>query len=380
MSGGQAKSGKRGDRAERDRIYGHPLPVVLAPSLSRHILGIRIFRSSGRIEQPRADGVFDQTTISVCVFRPDHIRLLWERGFFGKGSLSRSEPTWLTRMTSAAGPGGPRAAEVVTAKRRQQRKQFKADRARAMTEATKDAETAFSEGRGDNLPAPNEVSRVLNSQAREFSAESLPAESSETIPQIETIEDLEFLQLTLEEAFFLAWSLDVLRVTDSSTQTVMSLPRLWQTAQAAHSLLGLDATPRADNPFLIRYAVYHHFRSLGWVVRSGIKFCTDYLLYNRGPVFTHAEFAVIVCPVYENEEDRLSSPFFLDNATPMQWAALSTIGRVNAQVHKTVILAYVTIPSLHNDAADLLLSPRCLERYSVREVVLRRWVPARLRD
>lgn len=46
---------------------------------------------------------------------------------------------------------------------------------------------------------------------------------------------------------------------------------------------------RFDNPFLINYVVYHHYRSLGWVVKGGIKFCVDYLLYKRGPVFQHAE-------------------------------------------------------------------------------------------
>ena len=46
---------------------------------------------------------------------------------------------------------------------------------------------------------------------------------------------------------------------------------------------------RFDNPFIINYAVYHHYRSLGWVVKGGTKFCVDYLLYKRGPVFQHAE-------------------------------------------------------------------------------------------
>lgn len=46
---------------------------------------------------------------------------------------------------------------------------------------------------------------------------------------------------------------------------------------------------RADNPFLLNYVAYHHFRSLGWVVKSGIKFCADFLLYKRGPAFSHAE-------------------------------------------------------------------------------------------
>lgn len=46
---------------------------------------------------------------------------------------------------------------------------------------------------------------------------------------------------------------------------------------------------RTDNPFLINYVFHHHYRSLGWVVKNGIKFCVDYLLYKRGPVFHHAE-------------------------------------------------------------------------------------------
>jgi len=33
----------------------------------------------------------------------------------------------------------------------------------------------------------------------------------------------------------------------------------------------------------------HHYRSLGWVVKNGVKFSVDYLLYKRGPVFHHAE-------------------------------------------------------------------------------------------
>lgn len=44
-----------------------------------------------------------------------------------------------------------------------------------------------------------------------------------------------------------------------------------------------------DNPFILHYAALHHYRSLGWVIKSGVKFCADYLLYKRGPVFSHAE-------------------------------------------------------------------------------------------
>lgn len=55
------------------------------------------------------------------------------------------------------------------------------------------------------------------------------------------------------------------------------------------SLLTSPLDCRPDNPFLVSYAAYHHYRSLGWVVKTGIKFCCDWLLYKKGLVFSHAE-------------------------------------------------------------------------------------------
>jgi tRNA-splicing endonuclease subunit Sen2 len=120
------------------------------------------------------------------------------------------------------------------------------------------------------------------------------------------LEDVEHLQLTLQEAFFLLWNLNCLSVLDPQTvcsvhslretiptpskQKTMSLHNIWITFQKAH-LPPVPSQPlQFDNPFLVNYVVYHHYRSLGWVVKGGIKFCVDYLLYKRGPVFTHAEY------------------------------------------------------------------------------------------
>jgi tRNA-splicing endonuclease subunit Sen2 len=73
----------------------------------------------------------------------------------------------------------------------------------------------------------------------------------------------------------------------------MTLQQIWNAFQNAHSyplLPPISPSPnRFDNPFLVNYVVYHHYRSLGWVIKGGIKFCVDYLLYKRGPVFHHAE-------------------------------------------------------------------------------------------
>lgn len=75
----------------------------------------------------------------------------------------------------------------------------------------------------------------------------------------------------------------------------MTLQQIWIAFQKAElpPKIPIPLNPseslQFDNPFLINYVVYHHYRSLGWVVKGGIKFCVDYLLYKRGPVFTHAE-------------------------------------------------------------------------------------------
>lgn len=47
---------------------------------------------------------------------------------------------------------------------------------------------------------------------------------------------------------------------------------------------------------------------------------------------------------------------------------------------QTLILVYVTIPAKSRLSLDVLLSPACLAHYSVREVILRRFIPARMRD
>lgn len=47
---------------------------------------------------------------------------------------------------------------------------------------------------------------------------------------------------------------------------------------------------------------------------------------------------------------------------------------------QTLILAYVTIPAMKRVGVEVLGSPACFERYSIREIALRRFIPARMRD
>ncbi|EPQ56395.1 hypothetical protein GLOTRDRAFT_105309 [Gloeophyllum trabeum ATCC 11539] len=386
-------------RNDNNRIYANPLPLVFSPEeknvwSSHKVLGLFGLAGS-RIQNPHCEGVFDAHTRSVWVTNSDYSTTLWRRGFFGKGTLSRSEPSWLARQINARQNAEKNmVSEQVTAKRRAERKQFKLDRARAIAQAAAAAEAAFAEGR---ILTVEETGIVIPSAAtwkpsRPASPPPPAPEPSTPTTQKDPPEDediipenMEHLQLTLQEAFFLAWTLDCLMIVDPDTHAAMSLQQIWQTFQLVHFPLYFSASQelsnlRFDNPFLINYVVYHHYRSLGWVVRSGIKFCVDYLLYKRGPVFHHAEFAIVVCPVYEDEQDRETCPFDLQNVDPFSWTWLSTVNRVNSQVQKTLVLTYVTIPSRSRCHSVLLASPACLQFFTVREVVLRRFIPARMRD
>ncbi|KAJ7623450.1 hypothetical protein FB45DRAFT_752187 [Roridomyces roridus] len=382
-----------GRRNDNNRIYNCPLPIVFwypPPTRVRSLLGL-LGLTLTKVETLQCHGVFDEATRSVWVSSKTDSTILWRRGFFGKGDLSRSEPSWLARQINSRRSGGNRlTAEEMTAKRRAERKQFKIDRAKAIAAVAAEAEAVFeSEGRVvvPALSGPSIPSAATWKPAPAPEPPETPVTpQEEEVPQEdeEPPEDLEHLQLTLPEAFFLLWNFDCLTVTDPHTDELMTIQQIWIAFQTAQLTPPLPTSPKPplqfDNPFLINYIVYHHYRSLGWVVRGGIKFCVDYMLYKRGPVFNHAEFSVVVCPVYEDPADQELSVVDIHNSAAFPWSWLSTINRVNTQVFKTLILAYVTIPARSRVSLEVLNSPACLQYYSIREVTVRRFIPARMRD
>ena len=106
--GGAQKGGAR--RHEVNKIYANPLPLLFIeppPSRVRSILGL-LGLSLTQVENPHCEGVFDPVTRSVWVSNHEHSMVLWRRGFFGKGDLSRSEPSWLARQINIRKSGGKR--------------------------------------------------------------------------------------------------------------------------------------------------------------------------------------------------------------------------------------------------------------------------------
>lgn len=113
-------------------------------------------------------------------------------------------------------------AEEVREKRRAERKQFKMDRAAAIAKAAAEAEAAFAEGR-EAAPAVIPSGATWKPQGSNQTADLLEeppeggGDDDGADEGLEPLEDVEHLQLTLQEAFFLIWNLGCLIVLDPHT-------------------------------------------------------------------------------------------------------------------------------------------------------------------
>jgi tRNA splicing endonuclease len=205
----------------------------------------------------------------------------------------------------------------------------------------------------------------------------------------------EYLQLSLEEAFFLVYALGSLTI-ESADGVPMDTEQCWQ------------AFRRAQPTFSSSYAVYHHLRSAGWVPKTGLKFGVEFLAYRRGPVFFHSSYSVMVRtvdavtlqpvqpiqPVGPTDGDGNGANGNRDGeARPlrpehrpehphqhhrgMRWSELSCVNRLSSQVAKELMICNVLVPPLM--ARTEWASPRCLAKLTVQHVLMRRWLPEKSR-
>ncbi|KAI9877376.1 MAG: hypothetical protein M1830_004062 [Pleopsidium flavum] len=463
----------RGSRPNYNQIHALPIPLTtypfppLIPHNPLSLLQIAYIYISQVLRPPcshpstRYTAYISPETLSIHVTDSEATRALWRMGFFGKGSLSRSEPSWLDREMRRRGLLAGETSEEVTSRRRDERKEFKKERARKEREAIdeklrqegkvdpdangapvvnghvvnavnghlsglipehEDTESRIGQGDLDHKSAkPTEILTDGNSSPlSEIAKEKKPTQCMKAVrfsPPIEAnemresstvnttaevltsgieeakeIQNQEHLQLTFEESFFLVYGLGVLNVIDQGTNTLVPITGLLSLFRRnSYSPPCSPSSVKPDDPFLVSYVTYHHFRSLGWVVRPGVKFAIDYLLYNRGPVFSHAEFAVMIIPSY-------SHPYW--TATPARreetqkkeskgWWWLHCVNRVQSQVRKSLILAYIEVPPPEDERTNTGSDPpvndvaevgRSLKQYKIREVSLKRWIPNRSRD
>ncbi|RIA96438.1 hypothetical protein C1645_815303 [Glomus cerebriforme] len=325
--------------------YTVPLPLLLSPSLLSRFLSyftpFTIFSSTRKIK-----GKYDEKAQAVIISNREDMEKLWKEGFFGKGSLSRSEPTWFWRNSNknkGEGKGKQKlAAEQVTEQRRLVRKRNKKGRVQNV---------------GNVQQVVREEAEIVRMQEKERDEQTI----EQTLTQEEEnvlLEDIEKLILTTQEAFFLCYGLGILDIYDSQ-DCLLSVEESWKSFQIT------------SNGFIMKYVVYHYFRSLGWVVRCGMKFGVDYVLYEKGPVFKHAEYAVIILPVHISQNSDNDVDF--RNNCMASWSWMMNLNRVCVQ---SLVLCYVIIPP------SIITSPtitECIKEYKVQQVLIKRCIPSKLK-
>ncbi|KAK7516875.1 tRNA-splicing endonuclease subunit SEN2 [Phyllosticta citriasiana] len=398
---------RRPKRPNYAQIHERPLPIVTYPlpafvphnplSLLRvaYLMVSQYFFPPPSHPPKRHVAYLSRDTRSVHVTDWKSVRALWEQGFFGKGSLSRSEPTWLDREKNRRGTSGQLLAEDYTQKRRQERRDFKNERARKEREAIE--EQLRKEGKLVDEPAVlassnTHVAGAASMNGYDPQPEAASATVSDNAPTLErsnaqdaliqsvpedSLQNEEHLQLALEEAFFLTYGLGVLDIVDLKTNESIDTQDFFRLCRSLSYFPPADtADLRPDDSFLLKYVVYHHFRSRGWVVRDGVKFSVDFMIYNRGPAFSHAEFAVQIIPSYSHSYwDDKKKP------EPNPWWWLYCASRVQSNVLKTLVMVYVEVPPpLEDDAGNERDIGALLKRFKVREFVLKRWVANRMRN
>ncbi|XP_039653269.1 tRNA-splicing endonuclease subunit Sen2 [Perca fluviatilis] len=167
----------------------------------------------------------------------------------------------------------------------------------------------------------------------------------------------EYLQLSLEEAFFLVYSLGCLSVY--LNQEPLSVIQLWRKFRSL----------RPD--FVCSFSAYQHCRSRGWVPKGGggAKYGVDLMLYRKGPPFYHASYSVVV--------ERADDAFRGSPLRPFSWRSLAALSRITSNVSKELMLCYIIFPADQSEAE--LDSPACLSRLKVQEVIVSRWVSSKER-
>ncbi|KAK3923974.1 tRNA-splicing endonuclease subunit Sen2 [Frankliniella fusca] len=303
---------------------GKPLPVLVESEtgIPAHLAVWKSF--SGR---------FNGDCVEVS--NAEDISSLYNMGFFGKGSLSR---------------GCPRSARKANHPEIIRERQWK-----RRCEWSKKSQADENKDNQDGLTSQDspQVIVIADTETEEenFISQLQPRLENDcgTHPEI--------LNLLLEEALFLSYGLGCLYIFDVSGQKVLNHDEFWA--------LCLEV----DTRFIERYVTYHHFRSKGWVVKSGLKFAGDFLIYKDGPGFYHASYVVITKVLFgENSIESGST------GKQMNWVSLMGLNRLAETSGKEVLFCYTIRPK--ELLPDQPSSPDIIKKFKVHEVIPRRWQPS----
>ncbi|GKU93636.1 hypothetical protein SLEP1_g7212 [Rubroshorea leprosula] len=170
-------------------------------------------------------------------------------------------------------------------------------------------------------------------------------------PIVTAEKDKQWFQLSMEEAFYLCYSLKCLRIVGEEHCTKNN-EDLWQYMKSKKAV------------FPYSYKAFLHLRLKNWVVRSGLQYGVDFVAYRHHPAFVHSEYAVLFL---SEGDDNLSGRLRV-------WSDLHCTVRLCGSVAKTLLI--LNINRNGHDAS----SPSCLEQYTIEERTIARWNPEQCRE
>lgn len=167
--------------------------------------------------------------------------------------------------------------------------------------------------------------------------------------------DLQWFQLGMEEAFYLNYSLNCLKIFRSTQEGRQNLnhEEIWRHMK------------ERQKTFLQHYKAYSYLRAKNWVVRSGLQYGADFVAYRHHPALVHSEYAVIISSESDARQARLTT-----------WSDWQSTLRLCGSVAKTLLI--LSIVPRGNKLEEM--SPTCLDDYYVEEFEIRRWMAEKHRE
>lgn len=176
-------------------------------------------------------------------------------------------------------------------------------------------------------------------------------------PIITVDKDKQWFQLTFEEAFYLSFSLDCIKIVNGDSNIPKTNNELWN----------YMISKRASFPDFFK--AYSHLRAKNWVVRSGCQYGVDFVAYCHHPSLVHSEYGVLVFS--EGNRNRNGN----GNDRLRVWSDFQCTLRLSGSVAKTLLILYVK-----RNGENGVDSPSCLGNVSVEERTITRWSPERCRE
>lgn len=426
-AGGRAVGGKQRKSKKRDELIGEqvvspPFPIPLRKHEDEEETGRHrrfgqtsspavVWPLNREGKQPFFLGRINRPDACIDIMDPASVQCLYLLGFFGKGSRSKNAPIYKIKRKRELQLRS--AASGLNLDRVQGQQQQQQDRTGSALSSTSSRKSSFTrrspvqtrhgpkkkqwnslqQAFGGSLPekgalvrqlyppesthhdkdhqtqATGASSRVTDDQSGtsdsdpESTTSSWESDAATTQPEPGSTDRPEILKLGLDEAYFLSYGLGVLSIVpEKSEDPFMNLDELWSTYRRLFD-------PDDLMHFPVIYAAYHFFRSRGWIVKCGLKFACDYLLYDEGPPFNHSEFAVTVVRVQAGHQ--ITSP-------AIDWQHVNAMQRMSRGVRKKAILCHVVVGTDIADEDFALVS--VIQKMQIHCSLMERWDARRDHD